>query len=131
MLSEHTRAAFFDELAKIAESGGLVTAAVPADSAVVDGPGVKPFTRQKGYKRLSPVIEKEAAIKLPSMQQIKYLPSKFGDEVRNQSIRLYQKPGVAPLVKATEFAAGGPSADASDMRYTAAIQMLRRLVGGG
>ena len=49
---------FFDELTKISED--LMTPAVTAESATVDGPPAAPWTRRKGYRRLANPMAREA-----------------------------------------------------------------------
>lgn len=50
---------FFDELTKIGED--LMTPAVVAESNTVDGPPAAPWTRRRGYRKLSRTIEGEGA----------------------------------------------------------------------
>lgn len=133
MLSERTKAAFFDELAKIAEAGGLAYAGIDANSAIKDGPGVKPFARQKGYKKLAPQIEKDAGFKTYSIKAVKAIKDakeRAEAGARTVGIKVHQHPIGGKVVKGVQMAAGGPSNDASDMRITAALQMGKKLLGG-
>lgn len=133
MLSEMTKAAFFDELAKIAEAGGLMYADIEANSAVRDGPGVKSFARQKGYRKLALQIEKDAGLKTYSIKAVKALKDakdKAEASARTVGIKVHQHPIGGKIAKGVQIAAGGPSSDASDMRLTAALQMGKKLLGG-
>ena len=49
--------AFFNELEKIGED--LMTPAVTAESNLVDGPPAAPWTRRKGYRKLSSTLARE------------------------------------------------------------------------
>lgn len=86
---------FVDELNKIATD--LMTPAVVSDSAAVTGPPATPFTRRKGYKKLEPVVEKEAAVNLSRvLRRSKVLSKRVAKVPENLSIRTYEKlPGPA------------------------------------
>jgi hypothetical protein len=87
--------AFSDELKKIASD--LMTPAVVSDSAAVTGPPATPFTRRKGYKKLEPVIEKEAAVNLSKLiRRSKTLSKRVSKVPEKLSIKTYEKlPGPA------------------------------------
>jgi hypothetical protein len=93
---------FSDELIKIATAVDLMTPAVVSDSAAVDGPPATPFTRRKGYRKLTqtgPV--KEASLRdffHASKKHAKKL-KKIPEAVNNKLIEGYVKaPGPVKAV---------------------------------
>lgn len=87
--------ALADELKKIATD--LMTPAVVSDSAAVTGPPATPFTRRKGYKKLEPVVEKEASVDLSKLiRRSKVLSKRVAKVPEKLSIKTYEKmPSVA------------------------------------
>lgn len=138
-MSPETSCALFDELLKIAEgTGDLMNPAVVAESATVDGPPVKPFTRKKGYRRLAVQLDKEAGAfkdalkmlrartRLAKHKTMKQL-GKLDDAYRDASIKAYGA-APAPLKKVIDTT-NKVMADPDQTGTAAAGEALKRLTG--